>query len=247
MKKAIVISSAVFVITLSCEYTTAGGGCPPEDVLKTNLKNVINRDFSIDHIKPMESMKEICEVVLKIGLKPVVIYTNREGKNIIIGNAFNLETQENLTQKTAEKFSTVPEDVLKKLESHVNMVEGKGEKYVYYISDPDCPFCQRFSPVLKEWASKNNVQIKVILYPLPIHPEAKPKSIAMICDGKGYNDIHTYTDTKNQCEEGKRAIENNIKLLQEIGVTGTPTIIGMNGKYIVGLPRTPEELNTLVQ
>jgi thiol:disulfide interchange protein DsbC len=141
----------------------------------------------------------------------------------------------------------VSEDILKKLEEHVNMIEGKGEKYVYYISDPDCPFCQRFSPMLKEWAKKNNVQIKVILYPLPIHPKAKPKSIAMVCDGKGYDDIHADVSTKNQCQKGKEAIEKNLKFLQEIGVSGTPTIIGMNGRYIVGLPRSPEELNGLVQ
>jgi len=101
--------------------------------------------------------------------------------------------------------------------------------------------------MLKEWADRSGVQIKVILYPLPIHPEAKKKSISMVCDKRGYKDIHRKISTKNQCEEGKKAIEENIRFLQSIGVSGTPTLIGMNGRYIVGVPKSPDELNRLVQ
>ena len=234
------------VFLYSCNASQAKS-CPPEKTIKDNLSKLVNRDFQIASVKPMDNMKGLCEVVLKVGLKPVVVYTNSEGKNYIVGNMFNVDTKENLTQKTASKYMSVSSEVLKKLEGLVNMTYGKGEKYVYYITDPDCPFCRRFSPMLKEWAKKNKVQVKVILYPLPIHPEAKPKSIAMVCDKKGYDSIHKNVSTKNQCDKGKKAIEANLKFLQEIGVSGTPTVIGMNGKYIVGLPRSPEELNSLVQ
>jgi len=248
MKKLVVGFLGLSAFLYSCEATQAKGGCPKEDVLKSKLKNLINRDFTIASARPMAEMKELCEVVVKIGLKPVVVYTNKKAENIIVGNVFNLETKENLTQRTMSEHMSVSKSVLDQLEKHVNIVEGEGEKFVYYINDPDCPFCQRFSPMLKKWAKENKVQIKVILYPLPIHPKAKPKSIALICDKKGYDDIHKKDlKTKNQCEAGKKAIEANLKFLQELGVSGTPTIIGMNGKLIVGLPRSPEELNSLIQ
>ncbi len=248
MKKLVtaVILGGSFLI-YSCDVTQAKGGCPPKEDIKAKLSKLIERDFQIAKAEPMEGMKEFCEVVIKVGLKPIVIYTNREGKNIIVGNAFNLETRENLTQKVMNEHMTVSKEVLSKLEEHVNMREGKGDKYIYYISDPDCPFCQRLSPMLKEWAKQKNVEIRVILYPLPIHPQAKPKSIAMICDGKGYDSIHKNVSTKNQCDKGKKAIEKNLQFLQELGVSGTPTVIGMNGKYIVGLPRGPQDLDSLVQ
>ncbi len=221
--------------------------CPTKEAMKANLSKLITREFTVESVKPAEGMGEICEVVVKVGLKPVVIYTNSEGRHIIVGNLFNIETKENLTEKTAKQYMTVSKDVLTKLENHVNMTYGEGEKYIYYISDPDCPFCRRLSPVLKDWATKNKVQIKVILYPLPIHPKAKDKSIAMVCDKRGYDDMHTYKNTKNLCEEGKRAIEANVKLMEEIGITGTPTLIGMNGRYVVGLPRSLDDLKTLIQ
>ncbi len=246
MKKVLITFIAVSTLLQACKATQAKA-CPDEKKVKENLSKMINRDFSIASVKPAEGMKGLCEVVLKVGLRPIVLYTNSEGKNYIVGNMFNVETKENLTQKTASKYMTVSKEVLQKLEESVNMTYGKGDKYVYYITDPDCPFCRRFSPMLKEWAKKNNVQIKVILYPLPIHPQAKPKAIAMVCDKKGYDDIHKNVNTKNQCEKGKKAVEKNMKLLQEIGVSGTPTVIGMNGRYIVGLPRSPEELKSLIQ
>ena len=248
MKKFVIGVIGLSALLYACQTTQAKGGCPKEEVLKNNLKNLINRNFTIASAKPMSEMMELCEVVVKIGLRPVVIYTNREGKNIIVGNVFNLETKENLTQRTTTQHMTVSKDVLGKLENHVNIIEGEGDKYVYYINDPDCPFCQRFSPMLKKWAKEKKVKIKVILYPLPIHPKAKAKSIALICDKKGYDDIHNKKlKTKNQCDAGKKAIEANMQFLQQLGVSGTPTIIGMNGKIIVGLPRSPEELDTLIQ
>ena len=246
MKKAIFALMVGSVLLYSCKATQAKA-CPDEKTVKENLSKLVNRDFKVVSLKPVEGFGDLCEVVLKMGLKPIVVYTNAEAKNYIVGNVFNVDTKENLTQKTVSKYMTVSKDVLDKLEKSVNMTYGKGDKFVYYITDPDCPFCRRFSPMLKEWAKKNNVQVKVILYPLPIHPEAKPKAIAMVCDKKGYDHIHKNVNTKNQCKKGKEAIEKNMKLMQELGISGTPTVIGMNGKYIVGLPRSTDELNSLIK
>ncbi len=242
--KLILLAILIVPVFYSCKVQAQ---CPSKEVMKSNLSKLINRDFSIESIKPAEGMPEVCEVVVKVGLKPIVVYTNSDGKNIIVGNLFNIETRENLTERTVQKHMTVSKEILNRLEKHVNMTYGEGEKFIYYISDPDCPFCRRLSPALKDWAKQNRVKIKVILYPLPIHPEAKKKSIAMVCDRRGYDDMHTYRNTKNQCEEGKKAIEANVKLMEEIGVTGTPTLIGMNGRYLVGLPRSMDDLKALIQ
>ncbi len=245
MKKVILGLLAGSLLAGSCQE---GVTCPSKDTVKASLSKLINRDFEIEAVNPVKDIPGLCETVIRVGIRSAVVYVDSKANYVITGNLIDVNTKENLTQKTVEKYSRVPEEILKKLEELVNMTYGEeSSKYVYYISDPDCPFCRRFSPMLKEWAEKNGVQIKVILYPLPIHPEAKPKSIAMICDKRGYDDMHTYTNTKNQCEEGKKAIEKNLKVLREIGITGTPTVIGMNGKVIVGLPRDPEELNTLIQ
>ena len=246
MKRALMILAIGSALLYSCK-TAQSRSCPGEGEVRNSLSKLINRDFKVEEVKPMGAVEGLCEVVVKVGLRPVVLYTDSKAKTFIVGNAFNVDTKENLTQKTASRHMTVSKDVLQKLEKHVNMTYGEGNKYVYYITDPDCPFCRRFSPILKDWAEKNKVQIKVILYPLPIHPEAKSKAVAMVCDRKGFDSLHKDVSTKNQCEEGKKSIESNLEFLQKIGVSGTPTVIGMNGRYVVGLPRSPEELGELVK
>jgi len=246
MKKALSAMMVSLFVLYACKASPQAS-CPDKTTAQANLGKLINRDFTVERVQPLREIEGLCEVVVKVGLRPVVLYTDSKVKNIIVGNVFNVETKENLTQKTVEAYMTVSGEILRKLESLTNMTYGKGERYVYYISDPDCPFCARLSPMLKEWADRNKVQIKVILYPLPIHPEAKKKSISMVCDGKGYDDIHKKVSTKNQCEKGKKAIEENIRFLQSIGVSGTPTIIGMNGKYLVGVPQSLSDLDRLVQ
>jgi len=246
MTKLLLTATLGIVFLYSCDISRAEV-CPKEEIVKENLGKLINREFRIQRLRPVSGMEGLCEVVVKVGLRPFVLYTDGKGENFLVGEMVNASTKENLTRKTVEEFMTVSGDILQKLETLVNMTYGKGEKYVYYVVDPDCPFCKRFSPMLKEWASKKGVQVKVILYPLPIHPQAKPKTVAMVCDGRGYDDIHKNINTKNQCEKGKRAIEENLRFLQSIGVSGTPTVIGMNGRYVVGLPRSTDELDGLIR
>jgi len=59
-------------------------------------------------------------VVVKVGLRPVVLYTDSAVKNIIVGNVFNVDTKENLTQKTIEAYMTVSGEILDKLEELTN-------------------------------------------------------------------------------------------------------------------------------
>ncbi len=246
MKKLLSMVVISLSLLYACKASTKAS-CPSKQTVRDSLSKLINRDFTVEKVSPLKEISGLCEVVVKVGLRPIVVYTDSKVKNIIVGNVFNVDTKENLTQKTANAHMVVSKDILQKLENLTNFTYGKGTKFVYYISDPDCPFCARLSPMLKDWADKNNVQIKVILYPLPIHPEAKKKSVAMVCDKKGYDYMHKKINTKNQCEEGKKAIEENLRFLKSIGVSGTPTIIGMNGKYIVGVPQSIDDLRGLIQ
>jgi len=59
------------------------------------------------------------------------------------------------------------------------------------------------------------VQVKVILFPLPIHPEAFGKSVALVCDKKGFKEYTEGYNSQNQCEEGKKAIQANLEFFEQ--------------------------------
>lgn len=82
------------------------------------------------------------------------------------------------------------------------------------------------------------MEVRVILFPLPIHPQAFRKSVALVCDKKGWEEYKSGYNSNNQCEDGKKKIESNLQLAEKYGISGTPTFIGMNGKIMRACPQS---------
>ncbi|MCS6998369.1 MAG: DsbC family protein [Aquificaceae bacterium] len=245
LKKLSLFSALVFTA-----FTTGACGqlstkCPAKDQVKTSVKEFIPQDFTVESVSQLKDIKGLCEVVVKVGAQPLVFYMDGEGRYLLAGNLISLKDKKNLTRDRQQEFMKVSAEQLKELEKHVNIKLGEGSKYLYFITDPDCPFCKRSNPLVEDWAKKKGVQVRVIFYPLPIHPEAFGKSVAVICDKKGFKEYAEGYTSKNQCEEGKKAVEANLQLMNKLGISGTPTFVGMNGKMHSGVP-TEEDLDKLV-
>ncbi|NPA33124.1 MAG: DsbC family protein [Aquificae bacterium] len=228
-------------------FAYAVASCPSPQEVEKVLEDLTLKKMKVETVKPLEELG-LCVAVVKSGLKPLVIYVDKDLKYLISGNLIDIKKRENLTAKIANEYQKVSQEVLKELEQLTDLRFNQGaKKFVYFISDPDCPYCRKLEPILKKWAKENDVEIRHIFFPLPMHPKAKEKAIDIICSGKGYEYVHKDFEPKNLCEEGKKKIEKNIQVLSRIGVTGTPTLIGMNGKVIVGLPPSEEALNELIK
>ncbi|MFN3814495.1 MAG: DsbC family protein [Aquificaceae bacterium] len=246
-RKLVKLGSLLFVLAYSCG--TGATSCPTKDAVKNSVKELIPQEFSVESVSPLKEISGLCEVVVKVGTQPLVFYTDSAAKYVVAGNILSLKDKKNITRERQQEFMKVEGDVLKKLEEHVNFTYGEGKKYIYKITDPDCPFCKRAEPIVEEWAKKNGVMIKFILFPLPIHPKAFDKSVALVCGNGGYKELYQELSqdyiSKNQCEKGKKVISDNLQFLSQLGVNGTPTFIGMNGKMQSGVP-TEEDLNKLI-
>jgi hypothetical protein len=192
-------------------------------------------------------MPSVCEVVLKVGSQPIIFYTNKDGKYVLAGNLIDIANKRNLTQARQQELMKFSQDLLKELQTQTDFVFGRvgSQKYIYLFTDPDCPFCKRSEPIVEKWANEKGVEVRVILYPLPIHPQAFGKSVSLICDKKGWQEYKSGYTSSSQCEEGKKKIESNLQLAEKYGIDGTPTFIGMNGKIHVGLP-TEQDLDKLI-
>ncbi len=245
MKKLLGVSTILFTITLTA--CSSVGKCPTQDQVKTAVKGFIPQEFNVESISSVKDIPGLCEVVIKVGAQPLVFYTDSKANYIMAGNLISVKDSKNLTRERQQEFMKVEKNLLNEVEKLVDFTYGSGSKYVYYITDPDCPFCKRSEPILKDWADKNNVQVKVILFPLPIHPEAFGKSASLICEKRGFVDLMTGNYGTNQCDQGKAKVQQNIEFLaQRLGIGGTPTFIGMNGLMHSGVPEK-EDLDKLVK
>ncbi|MFN7065556.1 MAG: DsbC family protein [Aquificaceae bacterium] len=232
-----------FVALHSCDQSSAK--CPTKEQVKTSVKDLIPQEFTVESVSQLQDIKGLCEVVVKVSAQPLVFYMDGQGKYLLAGNLISLADKKNITRERQQEFMKVSKEQLMEIEKHVNIRFGEGDKYIYKITDPDCPFCKRSNPIIEEWLKKNKAQVRLILFPLPIHPEAFGKSVALICDKKGFKEYAEGYNSPNQCEEGKKAVESNIELMEKLGINGTPTFIGMNGKMHTGVP-TEEDLNRLI-
>ncbi len=108
---------------------------------------------------------------------------------------------------------------------------------VAVFTDPDCPYCgalhREMEKVIQE---RKDIAFYIFLYPLAMHKDAywKSKSIAcqkslkMLEDAFGHKEI-----PKTDCNS--REIDDNIKLGQSLGITGTPSIIFPDGRMHSGV------------
>ena len=93
----------------------------------------------------------------------------------------------------------------------------------------------RAGAVLKELAGKGEIQVKVLLFPLPMHQGAREQCVAVVCDKKGFEDLENGYKSDNQCADGAKLVDETIALLSGKGITGTPTYLFSDGRFQSGV------------
>ncbi len=259
-KYSITLSLGIAILGLNACSKLETTKCPSTSTLTTNIEHFTPPGAKVEVVteKPLQQIKGLCEVVVKInGGPPTVIYTDPKGNYFIAGQLLNAITKENLTQKTMEQFFKVSKNEESNLNQYVAFSYYKGksyfgtnpppaDKYIYLITDPKCPFCHEAEPLIQKWADKNGVEVRVILFPLPIHPGAFQSAVGLWCNKKGWNSLHAAYNAKSpmsQCPAGDTFIKNSMQEAMKLGVQGTPTIIGMDGKMHPGAPSSEKQLD----
>ncbi len=166
-------------------------------------------------------------------------YVDERANFLLTGNAFDLRTQENLTEARKEDalridFKTLP------LELAVTTVRGDGRRKLAVFEDPNCPYCKRFE---KDIARLSNTTIYTFLYPIlsrdPNAPnDSYPKSKAIWCAAdRGLAWTQVMREGK-QLEAApascKHPLEEILALGQKMHITGTPTLIFTDGRRAPG-------------
>jgi len=211
--------------------------CPKlEDLQK--IVNSIQQGIQLEKVSQAQ-IAGLCEVIVKLSEnEKALFYTDSQGKYVVTGNIIELSTKKNLTSEKLALLNkrVLPKEQLSELEKVVAFTLGNSPNYVYFITDPDCPFCKQAEGILDSLVKEGKLMVKVILFPLePIHPQAKAKSISILCDKKGFEGLKAGYLSQNQCEAGKKKVEDSIGLMQKIGVRGTPTFVFPDGEMKSGV------------
>lgn len=122
----------------------------------------------------------------------------------------------------------------------------KAEKKVIVFDDPDCPYCAKLHAEIKKIIKKRkDVVFLIKLFPLKTHPEAYEKSKSIVCGDKPAALLDDAFAGKKlpKAACATQEIENNIKLAQQLGITGTPALILPDGRLLPGYAPADTLLN----
>ncbi len=232
----------VSIISLGLPGTLlASGKCPSTQVVHDGIQKVFKKDFEVKRVVPSK-VPGLCEAHVLVRGRYNILYVDSAGKYFIAGNMINIETGKNVTQETVQSLNKLTSEDIKKLKKLVAFTLGKKGPEFFYVTDPQCPFCKKGLPIVKKLADEGKLRAHILLFPLSFHKGAKEESISIICDNKGIEGLESRYKSDNQCEKGKKKVEETVALLQAKGIRGTPSYIFMNGKVHVGLISSEEEL-----
>lgn len=214
--------------------------CPKPSEVRAKLIKIwprAGRRLKIEKISPLAEWPEFCEVLVSFG-GPFrnFIYVHQNGRFAFAGQLLDLSRGENLTRKRLAALQWLnPLDLLR-LEGAVGYVWGskKGKK-LYFVMDPDCPYCKKMLPLLERLVRERRVTFKIIYYPLErIHPKAKEKAISLICENKPPTVLLKNYKPGPACDVGKKKVLYAQRVLKSLGIRSVPVFIRSDGKVLKG-------------
>ena len=162
------------------------------------------------------------------------VYVTLDGKYIIDGNAYDVESKHDLT---ADARARVRKDALDKIGPDKRIVFSPPaplapKHTVTVFTDVDCPFCRRFHQQIAAYNAKG-IAVDYLFYPLSIHPGADKKAEAVWCSQDRPN---AFTAAMAGKDPGKATCANPVgeltDLAKNLGIGGTPTMIAEDGTQI---------------
>ncbi len=244
------------------EETPIKTSCPKDsDVLKSLETLGAPSDAKIVALVPSK-VAGLCEGVMKAGFGIQPFYISSDGNYIISGEIISLKDKKPLVDIDLSNYQKLSQDELKTLDSLTAFTYGNSQKYVYLILDPKHPPSIATAKMLKDFADKNKIAIKVIPFSVPAPPTPNSKqtqnwlykgsfdeAASLYCskDKNLYDEMLSGNVKPSSCKDGKDKEENTIKTLAQMHLPGIPVMVSEDGKYLMGAPKDISQLNPLLQ
>ena len=215
-------------ILLAIALIATFGAFAQEAVIRKNLLERIPQLQKIDEVNksPIAGLFEIRVNGTEI------YYTDAEGNYLVQGNLIDTKQRRNLTEERIEKLTAISFSDLP-IKDAFTIVRGNGKRKLAVFEDPNCGYCKRFERDLQK---VDNVTIHMFLYPI-LSADSTEKSKNIWCakdKTKAWQDwmVRDQSPKTQSCDTS--AIERNVELGRKYKITGTPTLVFLDGTRIPG-------------
>ena len=229
----------LILITVMTLMTTVNADSPIVDKAKFQELKTKNRVLQDPVLTIKGAIEKPESYILKLearspqGSQLITAFLDKKTSELYIGSAYDKEG----------KAITFPKDA-KVVKEGVAFSYGKGNKDIYIVTDPECPYCSKFEKAIA--GKLDDYKVHVILFPLSFHKKS-PAMIDWIMQGKDeagkkerFEEIMLKASTKytELIKEVKKPyvyssatqkqVEKSKKAAMELNVRGTPAIYDAN-------------------
>ncbi|MBW7832635.1 MAG: DsbC family protein [Simplicispira suum] len=211
-----------------------------EGAIRKTLAERIPQLEKIDEIQstPMPGLYEV-----RIGTD--VFYTDAKGNYLIQGELIDTKARRNLTEDRIAKLSAVDFAALP-LADAFTVVHGNGSRKLAVFEDPNCGYCKRFERDLQK---VQDVTIYTFLYPI-LSPDSAEKSRNIWCAKDrvaAWQDHMLREKVTPPASCDTSALQRNLAFGKKHKITGTPTLIFVDGSRVPGAINDVEVEKRLAQ
>jgi len=181
------------------------------------------------------------EGMMQVQIGSDVVYMSADGRFLMQGRLIDMDTQIDLTDQAK---SGLRKDQLAALdpEGFVTFGDADSPYEILVFTDPDCGYCRRLHDQMDEYLEAG-IQVHYMAFPRAgVGSESYNKLVSVWCadDRNAAMDIAKAgrTPPAKSCEN---PVDEQYRMGQALGVTGTPSILTYNGDIIPGYV-PPEQL-----
>ncbi len=207
--------------------------------LKASLQKRLS-DISISELKP-SPVKGLYEMVF--GTR--VAYVSADGQYMFTGDLIDLAGSRNLTALRRGGLVMKSIDAL----GEGNMIvigPAKPKRTLTVFTDVDCPYCSRLHLEVPK-LTQAGVKVRYLLYPRAgKDTETYKRAVAVWCADDRVKAVGiAKSGGKLAMKSCSNPVDEHVRLGQEVGVTGTPTIVMDDGRVLPGYAPAAELLAAL--
>jgi len=233
-KKMMMMMKLTKTVLLATAVAATLNAAAQEATIRKNLSERIPQLQKIDEVtkSPMPGLFEVRVNGTEI------FYTDAKGNFLIEGHLIDTQQRRNLTEERVDKLTAISFDALP-VKDAFTIVRGNGKRQLAVFEDPNCGYCKRFEQDLQK---VDNVTIHMFLYPI-LSADSNDKSKHIWCakdKGKVWQDwmVRDQLPTVATCDTA--AIARNLEIGRKYKITGTPTLIFVDGSRVPGAISTAE-------
>jgi thiol:disulfide interchange protein DsbC len=162
-----------------------------------------------------------------------VLYVDADVNYVFVGRVIDARSKDDLTAKRRDELLTVDVKALP-LDLAIKMKRGDGSRQLVTFEDPNCPYCRKLH---RDIAKLDNVTIYTFLFPI-LSGDSFEKSKAIWCaPDRAAAWLELMIDGKTPptaAADCKHPLQQTLALGQKLDVTGTPTIVFVDGRRLPG-------------